>query len=119
MDASLRAIIRVRLLDSSGGLHDVDALIDTGYSHYLTLSPSIILALGLPVIGQNRVHLADGSVQVINTNSATALWEGRHLSIEVDETDTSARRHRMMVGYHLGIKVVSGGIEIKSMFQKV
>jgi clan AA aspartic protease len=115
VDSSLRAIIRVRLLDSNGRAHETDAEVDTGYSHYLTLPPSIIGAIGLPVIAQNHVYLADGSVQVIDTYGATAIWDGQPRPIEVDQTDGHPLvGMQMLFGYQLRIDVVDGGtVEIE------
>jgi len=58
------AVARIVIGDSGIQRIVVDALIDTGYTGYLTLPPSTISALNLPWRGSEEGILADGSTQM-------------------------------------------------------
>ncbi len=42
-----QALIHLKVIGPQGQEQEVEALIDTGYSEFLTLAPSVVAALGL------------------------------------------------------------------------
>jgi len=48
VNTDLEATILLVVQDVNGQPHDIDAVIDTGFSGFLTLPPALIFALGLP-----------------------------------------------------------------------
>jgi predicted aspartyl protease len=71
------AIIRLKLRGTSGQEEEVEAVIDTGFSDYLTLPLVLIRSLGLPRAGTVRVALADASEVDLETYLAELIWEGK------------------------------------------
>ncbi len=59
----LEATVRLMVRGAEGQDHEVETIIDTGFSGFLTLPSALIAALQLMWIGQENAILADGSIQ--------------------------------------------------------
>ena len=66
---------------------EVEALVDSGYNGELTLSRGVVTALGLPLLGQDKVALADGSEVLMDTFEAIVLWDGQPRLVVADAAD--------------------------------
>jgi len=75
------AIVRLRVRGSQE--IEVDAVLDTGFTEYLSLPPSLIATLGLPYVTLDRVMLADGSIIQSRVYEAAVLWDGRARLVSV------------------------------------
>ena len=64
----------------------IEFVIDTGFTSYLTLPPSDIAALGLPVSDVIDADLADNSKISVRVHEAMILWHGEPLELEVIAT---------------------------------
>ncbi len=73
----LEARIRLRVRDSRGGTQEIEAVIDTGYTGWLTLPPARIVALGLPWQCYRRGILADGRVKLFDVYEVAVVWDRR------------------------------------------
>lgn len=51
------AVLRLSLRDAGGAPHGAGAVIDTGFNGFLTLTPSLIEALGLPWLCRQHSNL--------------------------------------------------------------
>jgi predicted aspartyl protease len=58
---SCEAMIRFTIGNKSGQVQAIDAVIDTGYTGFLSVPREIIVTLNLPWTGVDRVTLGDGS----------------------------------------------------------
>jgi clan AA aspartic protease len=87
VNGRLELIIPLTLFDSAGVNHHVDAIIDTGYTGFLTLPPAIIAKLGVPLSGRTNVRLADGSVHRMLYYKVRLEWDGMHRTVDVLELD--------------------------------
>ena len=67
VNARLQAVVRLRLRGPGGVEADTDALIDTGFTSYLTLPPAMIFQLGLARQSGGSARLADGSLRQFAT----------------------------------------------------
>lgn len=104
------AWIRLKIRGPEGEELIVKAIIDTGYTGWLTLPASIIEALALPWQDTVPGTLADGSEVHFNVHEATAIWDRRQRQIFVDEADsTPLVGMTLMKGYELNIKVRQRG----------
>ncbi len=79
------ARVRLEVLGSRGRRHEVEAVVDSGYTGWLTLPPAVIAALGLRWRSFGRGVLADGSVSVFDVFHAKLEWDGRRRQILVAE----------------------------------
>lgn len=82
-----RVIVTVSILRSNGDIVEIDAVMDTGFSGFLTLAPRAIESLKLEWINRTFVHLAGSQPAEVDVFAATLLWYGREVDVEVLEID--------------------------------
>ena len=87
VNSSLEAVIQVNVGPEIGSGERVGAVIDTGYSGFLTLPPTIVRRLSLVFNRTGRATLADGKDVFFNNYQATVSWDGHWIDILVDEVD--------------------------------
>ena len=75
------------MLGATGQQQPIDAMLDTGFSGFLTLPPSLVASLGLTWLGREQGAFADGTVELVDVYRAAVLWEGQPRPAEVDEVD--------------------------------
>jgi predicted aspartyl protease len=81
------AIVRIVVGNLDKQRVAVDAIIDTGYTGFLTLPPSTIAELNLPWRGSEEGILGDGSTQRFDVYSATVIWDGGFRTIKINESN--------------------------------
>lgn len=84
VNTAYEAIVTVVVVGADERELIVDAVIDTGYSSFLTLPLELIEALRLPFQRFGRATLADGSEITYETFEATVTWDGSKRAIEID-----------------------------------
>jgi predicted aspartyl protease len=76
------AVVRLEVLGSDGQRQGIEVVIDTVSKGSLTLPAHMIAVLELPLVGQRRATLADGSQIVLDMYLARMLWhEGREREV--------------------------------------
>lgn len=111
VNASGEAMLRIVVGDLGTQRIVVDAVIDTGYTGYLTLPPSAIASLNLPYRGSEEGLLGDGSTQIFDVYSATIIWDGEFKTIKVNESETdSLLGVGLLYGYEVCIQTIDGGV---------
>jgi clan AA aspartic protease len=95
----------------------IEAVIDTGYTGFLSLPREIIIALSLPWTGIDRGTLGDGSEVTFEVYVATIIWDGQYRNIPVNEAETDPLVGMSLLhGYDLHIRAVAGGnVTIKAI----
>src|SRR5215813_4025228 len=83
------ARIRFSVRGKSNREREIDAVIDTGYTSFLTLPSKLISTLGLKWQSLDRGTLADGSECLFDVYQATVIWDRRVREILVAESDTA------------------------------
>jgi clan AA aspartic protease len=111
VNANHEAIIRFVVTGPSGQQQDIQAIIDTGFTGFLTLPPASIAALGLSWLSRQPGILADGSVDVFDVYVATLTWDGKPRPVEVEAADTEPLVGMRLLDRHsLRIDVLRGGV---------
>lgn len=88
----------------------IDAVIDTGYTGFLSLPREIIVLLNLPWTGIDRGTLGDGSEATFEVYAAKVIWDGEYRNIPVNEAETDPLiGMSLLYGYDLQIQAVEGG----------
>lgn len=88
----------------------INAVIDTGYTGFLSLPSEIITALNLPWTGVDRGALGDGSEVTFEVYAVTVIWNGEYRSIPVNEAETDPLvGMSLLYSYDLRIQAVEGG----------
>jgi clan AA aspartic protease len=111
------ARIRLKVKGPRGREQEVDAVIDTGFTASLSLSPALVAALALPWESFDRGILADGSECLFDVYVAKVVWDGKECRVLVDEADTDPLvGMALLSGYELKMQVRSGGkVTIKQL----
>jgi clan AA aspartic protease len=109
------AIITLTVLGANQQRQEITAVVDTGYTGFLTLPSSIITTLGLTWYMQQECIIGDGSTSMFNLYEASAIWDGRVRTIEINESETSPLvGMSLLEGYELNIQaLVDGSVTIK------
>jgi clan AA aspartic protease len=106
--ASREALVRVRVRGSQE--IEVDAVLDTGFTEYLSLPPSLIALLALPYVTLDRVMLADGSIVRSRVYEARVVWEGQERIVSAHATQgTPLIGMSLLYDHLLTMEVVDGG----------
>ena len=104
------AVIPLSLRGPAGQVQEVEAVIDTGFTGFVTLPPSLVAELGLVFMGTSEATLADGSEVSFDAYDVTVLWEGQPRDVLIDEADTTPLVGMLLLDRHnLNIDVESGG----------
>jgi clan AA aspartic protease len=82
-------LIRLMIRGFRGRQREIEAIVDTGYTGWLTLPPTVIDALNLRWRTFGRGTLADGSVSFFDVYQAKVVWDGRVRPVFVDEFDAA------------------------------
>ena len=104
------AVILLRVRSPGGGEMELDALLDTGFTDFLSLPPEVIAELQLPFREVSEFTLADGSTVRLEAYTVTVIWEGEErtvlaLGAESDPLAGMALLH----GSRVMLDVVDGG----------
>ena len=110
VNAANEAIVSLPLRSPAGQALDVEAVVDTGFTRFLTLPPALVTDLGLGYRGVNRVILADGSRRTLEAYGVTILWDGQTREVVAYMSDTTPLIGMSMLHRHnLNVDVEEGG----------
>jgi clan AA aspartic protease len=105
------AIIQFAVLGENNQKKAIKAVIDTGYTGFLTLPSAIITKLELTWYMQEEGILGDGSLCMFNVFEAIVIWDGQLKSIEINESETDPLVGMgLLEGYELNIQGFEGGL---------
>ena len=118
VNSKLEAVVSLVVHGAQEEIHQIEAVIDTGYSGYLALSSELIAAFGLTSIGTQQVTLADGNDVDSALCPATITWDGNTRVIEVYVLETVPLIGMALLdGYELKICVaIGGGVTIEPFY---
>ena len=89
----------------------VEALIDTGFSGFLSLPLSMIESLGLNWIFSDFVTLGDGSEVIFQMYRATVIWDGQFKVVDVAASESEPLLGMsLLYGFKLQVEAVERGI---------
>jgi len=111
------AILPLRVRGSRGAIEPFQAILDTGFNDWLTLSPNQVAMLALAFREEGRYVPADGSESVSRLFEAEIEWFGQWRRILVVEMDGGPLVGMATLrGCHLDIDVVENGcVEIRPL----
>jgi clan AA aspartic protease len=89
---------------------EIEAIIDTGFTGFLTLPPLLVTTLGLSWLCGQPGILADGRVEYFDVYMATVIWDGQPRTVEVEAADTDPLVGMGLLEHHaLRIDILNGG----------
>ena len=110
VNPAYEAVIMLTLRSHTGSEREIEVVIDTGYNGFLSLPPTLVEDLELPLVGPSEAMLANGLVETFNVHDATVLWDGMPRDIEADAVGPAPLAGMLLPdGYNLNIAVQSSG----------
>ena len=110
VNSAYEAIVTLPLQGPDGQSREIDAVVDTGYTGFLTLPPSVVADLGLPFRGQTEAILADGSETTLDVYDVAVVWDGRLRNARASAADAVPLiGMRLLDGHSLYVDVQAGG----------
>jgi clan AA aspartic protease len=88
----------------------IDAVIDTGFTGFLSLPSDVITALNLPWSASDVATLGDGSETLFDLYTAIVIWDGQYRKIYIAESETEPLLGMsLLYGYRLQVDTIEGG----------
>ena len=110
VNANHEAVVPLSLRGPEGQTREVDAVIDTGYSGFLTLPAALVADLGLPYVFSSSATLADDTEVGFRVHRATVLWDSSPRNVEADAVGSTPPVGMLLLdGYSLYVEVAAGG----------
>ena len=111
VSAGEEALLRLTVHGPNGQGQEVEAVIDTGFTGFLTLPASFVASLGLVFHSQSLAILADSQVIRLRKFEATVLWDGRERDVLVLETqDSPLIGMSLLAGSRMTLEIEDGGL---------
>jgi len=105
------AIIKVAVGRIGSPKVTVDAVIDTGFTSFLSLPLAIITDLGLTWHYRDVGTLGDGSEVVFEIYKAAVLWNGQNQIVDIAASEADPLVGMgLLYGFKLQIEAVEGGL---------
>ena len=110
VSAGKEAIIELTVKNSFGGSLTMAAVIDTGFTGWLTLPSDKIAALGWRWDQLSSGTLADGRDVTFDVYLGLVHWDGQDVEVLVQASDSIPLVGMALIeGYELNIRAVPGG----------
>jgi len=110
VNAAYEAVVRLPVRGPAGETRQIDAVIDTGFTGFLTVPPGLVEELGLLYLTSSQAVLANGSEETFDVYGITLLWNGRPRFVDAFVSNTTPLAGmRLLDNHRLFIDVVSGG----------
>jgi clan AA aspartic protease len=111
VDQNCEATIRLVVGNLNSQRQVIDAVIDTGFTGFLTLPLTIITSLDLRLYGREEGTLGDGSTCVFDVYSGLIIWDGEFRRIDVNASETSPLLGMsLLYGYQMRLDAIEGGM---------
>ena len=110
VNAAHEAVVSLSLRGAEGRTQEIEAVVDTGYTGFLTLPPSLVDRLALPFAYVSRAFLANDDEVEFNVHDATVLWDGLPRQVRAAATGRIPLLGMAMLDAHsLYVAVTDGG----------
>ncbi len=110
VNAAYEAIVVLSLQGPAGQVRDIEAVVDTGYSGFLTLPTVVVAELELPFAYVGQAFLANDDEVSFDVHDVTVLWDGQPKPIKADATGSTPLVGMLLLDNHdLNMEVVDGG----------
>ncbi len=111
VDQNCEATIRLVVGNLNSQRQVIDAVIDTGFTGFLTLPLTIITSLDLRLYGREEGTLGDGSTCIFDVYSGLIIWDGEFRRIDVNASETSPLLGMsLLYGYQMRLDAIEGGM---------
>ena len=110
VDQNCEATIRLVVGNLDSQRQMIDAVIDTGFTGFLTLPSSVLADLNLRAYRREEGILGDGSTCVFDVYRGLVIWDGELRRIDINESDTEPLVGMgLLYGYRMQLDAIEGG----------
>jgi clan AA aspartic protease len=117
VDSNCEAMLRLVVGNTNSQRQLVDALIDTGFTGFLTLPLSVITSLNLRLYGREEGTLGDGSACIFDVYTGLVIWDGELQRIDVNASEAAPLiGMSLLYGSRIQLDAIEGGtVTIQSL----
>lgn len=113
VDQNCEATIRLVVSNESKQRQVIDAVIDTGFTGFLTLPLTVINSLNLLLYSREEGTLGDGSTCIFDVYSGLVIWDGEYRYIDVNAAETDPLvGMSLLYGYRMQLDAIEGGMVV-------
>ena len=110
VNAAYEAVVSFSLQGAEGRSREIEAVVDTGYTGFLTLPPALVDDLELPFAYVGRAFLANDAEVDFDVHDVTVLWDGQPRKVRAAATGSTPLVGMLLLdGHDLSIQVRDGG----------
>jgi clan AA aspartic protease len=110
VDQNCEATIRLVVGNADSQRQMIDAVIDTGFTGFLTLPLSVLTNLSLRAYRREEGILGDGSTCIFDVYRGLVIWDGELRRIDINESDTAPLvGMSLLYGYRMQLDAIEGG----------
>lgn len=117
VDQNCEATIRLVITDGNVQRKVIDAVIDTGFTGFLSLPLSVLKMLGLELYRREEGTLGDGSLRIFDVYRGFVIWDGDVRRIDINGSETTPLvGMSLLYGYRMQLDTIEGGtVTIQSL----
>ena len=106
--------------DPTGSVRAIEAVIDTGFTKYLTLPQALISLFRMPYADRRVLILADGNSKAFDVYHAPLVWDGELKVVPAYAANAKPLvGMRLLEGYSLHMDIIDGGSVIIESLARV
>jgi clan AA aspartic protease len=110
VDRNCEATIRLVISNAESQRQLIDAVIDTGFTGFLTLPLSVLTSLNLQLYSREEGTLGDGSACIFDVYSGLVIWDGELKRIDINRSETVPLvGMSLLYGYRMQLDAIEGG----------
>jgi clan AA aspartic protease len=111
VDQNCEAIIRLVVSNADSRKLKITAVIDTGFTGFLTLPFSVLDSLNLHPYRREAGTLGDGSTCIFDVYRGLVLWDERLRPIDINASETEPLvGMSLLYGYRMQLDTIEGGM---------
>ena len=89
VNAAYEPVVTLAVQGPAGQTMETEAVIDTGFTGFLTVTPAVVTELGLVLKGMSRATLADGREVTFDVSDVAVRWDDQPKYVLADAADTT------------------------------
>jgi clan AA aspartic protease len=111
VDGNCEPTLRLVVGDATSRREVIDALLDTGFTGFLTLPLSVITSLNLRLYRREAGTLGDGSNCIFDVYRGLVIWDGEFREIDINASEAAPLvGMSLLYGYRIQLDAVEGGM---------